>query len=79
MPVTDTRSVFWNEVMRGLAHEDLARARLVVEHHAAVELDVLAVSGHHAADAVIREALVRDADAIVLTEVRAIPISALGR
>ncbi len=75
----DTRSVFWNDVMRGMAREDVARARLAVEDDAAVEFEVLAFSGRHATDAVIREARVRDADAIVLADVRAIPISALGR
>ena len=75
----DTRSVMWNDVLRGLAKEDLARARLAVEDHAAFELDVLAFSGRRAADAVIGEALERNADAIVLADVRAIPIGALER
>jgi hypothetical protein len=75
----DTRSVFWNDVLRGLASQDLTRARLVVEDHAHVALEMLAFSGRRAADAVIGEALERNVDAIVLADVRAIPIGALER
>jgi hypothetical protein len=75
----DTRSVQWNEVVRGLAGEDLSRARLAVEHDAAVEFGVLAFSGRRAAEAVIGEALARDADAILLADPRAVPIGALER
>jgi hypothetical protein len=75
----DTRSVYWNDVMRGMAREDLARAQSAVEGRKAVELEVLPFSGRHAADAVIREALLREADEIVLTDPRAVPMSALER
>jgi hypothetical protein len=73
----DTRSVMWNQVLRGMAREDLARARLAVDDHPAVELDVVAFSGRRAADIVIREAVARSADTIVLADVRTAPIGAL--
>lgn len=75
----DTRSVLWNDVVRGLADEDLSRARLAVGHDTAVEFGVLAFSGRRAAEAVVGEAVARDADAIVLADSRAIPIGALER
>lgn len=75
----DTRSVLWNDFSRGFAHEDLTRAALAVEGDQAVELDMLPYSGRRAADAVIREALVRDADEIVLADVRATAIGPLER
>jgi hypothetical protein len=75
----DTRSVMWNEVQRGMAHENLARARLAVDDHPAVELDLVAFSGRRAADVVIREAVARNADVIVLADARSAPIGALER
>ena len=75
----DTRSVMWNEVLRGIAREDLARARLAVEDHPAVELEAVAFSGRRAADVVIREAVARDADSIMLADARSGRIGALER
>jgi hypothetical protein len=75
----DTRSVMWNEVVRGIAREDLARARLAVDDHPAVELDAVGFSGRRAADVVIREAVARRADAILLADARAGRIGALER
>lgn len=75
----DTRSVMWNEVQRGIARENLARARLAVDDRPAVELDVVAFSGRRAADVVIREAVARSADLIVLADSRSAPIGALER
>ena len=66
----DTRSVMWNDVLRGIAHEDLARARMAVEDHPVVALEVVAFSGRRAADVVIREAVARNADAIMLADAR---------
>ena len=75
----DTRSVMWNGLLRGMAREDLARARLAVDDHPAVELDVVGFSGRRAADVVIREAVARNADVIVLADARSAPIGALER
>jgi nucleotide-binding universal stress UspA family protein len=75
----DRRSVMWNEVQRAMARENLARARLAVDGHPAVELDVVAFSGRRAADVVIREAVARNADVIVLADARSAPIGALER
>jgi len=75
----DTRSVLWNEFSRGFAHEDLARAAVAAEGDQVVELDTLPFSGRRAADAVIREALVRDADQIVFADLRATAIGPLER
>jgi hypothetical protein len=75
----DTRSVMWNGVLRGIAREDLARARMAVEDHPAVALDVLAFSGRRAADVVIREAIARNADAIMLADARTGRIGVLER
>ena len=75
----DTRSVLWNDFSREFAREDLSRAALAVEDDQTVELDVLPFSGRRAADAVIREALIRDADEIVLADVRATAIGPLER
>ena len=68
-----------NGVLRGMAREDLARARLAVDDHPAVELDVVGFSGRRAADVVIREAVARNADVIVLADARSAPIGALER
>ncbi len=75
----DTRSVLWNDFSRGFAHEDLSRAALAVEGDQVVELDLLPFSGRRAADAVIREALARDADEIVFADLRATAIGPLDR
>jgi nucleotide-binding universal stress UspA family protein len=75
----DTRSVMWNDVLRGIAREDLARARVAVEGHPAVTVDMVSFSGRRAADVVIREAVARDADAIILADARSGRIGALER
>ena len=75
----DTRSIMWNRVCREFAREDLDRAWLAVEGAASVELDVLPFSGRRPADAVIRAALSRGADEVVLADVGATPIGPLQR
>ncbi len=75
----DTRSVMWNGVLREIVQKDLARARLAVEDHPAVELDAVAFSGRRAADVVVREAVERNVDAIVLADARSARIGALER
>jgi hypothetical protein len=72
----DRRSVYWNEVCRDLARDDLASAWKAVDGDEAVELDVLPLAGRGRADAVAREALARRADEIVLVDPRK---SGLGR
>ena len=62
----DTRSVLWNGISRELAREDLTRARLALGGDAAVDLEAVAFSGRRAADAVIRQALARDVDEVVV-------------
>jgi hypothetical protein len=62
----DTRSVMWNEICRDLARENLARARNAVAGDDAVELGVLPFAGRSLADAVIREAVAREADEVAL-------------
>ena len=75
----DTRSVLWNEICRDLAREDLARARLAVEGHAGVQLDFVLFSGRRPDQVVVREALARDADEVVLADPRATPLGRLAR
>jgi hypothetical protein len=75
----DTRSVLWNEICRDLAREDLARARLAVEGHEGVDLDVVLFSGRRPDQIVVREALARDADEVVLADPRSTPLGALAR
>lgn len=75
----DTRSVLWNEISRGLAHEDLARASLAVAGHRDVHFDVVYFSGRRAADVVVGEAVARDADEVVLADTRVTPLGALAR
>jgi nucleotide-binding universal stress UspA family protein len=75
----DTRSVMWNGVLREMVGEDLGRARLAVEDHPAAEFDAVAFSGRGAADVVVREAIARHADAIVLADSRADRVGALQR
>jgi nucleotide-binding universal stress UspA family protein len=72
----DTRSVLWNQVCRDLAGADLARAARAAGAPGTVECDVLLLSGGRPADAVMREALARGADEIVLADPRA---GGLGR
>ena len=62
----DTRSVLWNEISRDLARDDLGRAARAVNGHPDSELAVLYFSGRRAADAVVREALTRNADEVLL-------------
>jgi hypothetical protein len=75
----DTRSVLWNEICRDLAREDLARARLAVEGHEGVQLDVVLFSGRRPDQAVVREALARGADEVVLADHRVTPLGRLAR
>jgi hypothetical protein len=75
----DTRSVLWNEICRDLAREDLARARLAVEGHEGVQLDVVLFSGRRPDRVVVREALARDADEVLLADPRATPLGRLAR
>jgi hypothetical protein len=75
----DTRSVLWNEICRDLAREDLARARLAVEGHEGVRLDVVLFSGRRPDRVVVREALARDADEVILADPRATPLGRLAR
>jgi nucleotide-binding universal stress UspA family protein len=72
----DTRSVLWNEISRDLGREALARARLALDDRDAVRLEVVHFSGRHAADAIVREVLDRDADAVVLANA---PLGRLAR
>jgi hypothetical protein len=62
----DTRSALWNEISRDLAREDLGRAALAVDGHPDVELAVLYFSGRREVHAVVREALSRNADEVLL-------------
>jgi hypothetical protein len=62
----DTRSVMWNEICRDLARANLAQARDTIAGDDAVELGVLPFPGHSLADAVIREAVAREADEVAL-------------
>jgi hypothetical protein len=71
--------VLWNDVSRGLAHQDLSRARLAVEDDETVELGLLPFSGRRAASAVIRAALARGASEVVLADPRAVPLGPLER
>jgi hypothetical protein len=75
----DTRSVLWNEVCRGLAQDELARAAQVVDGERAVVLDVLACPRGRAADALVHEARVRGADEIVLADATALPLTRRDR
>jgi hypothetical protein len=71
----DTRSVLWNGISRDLAREDLARAQSALGGDAAFDLEAVAYSGRRAADAVIRQALAREVDSVVL----ALPLGAIER
>ena len=75
----DTRSVLWNEICRDLAREDLAWARHAVEGHEGVHLDVVLFSGRRPERVVVREAVARDADEVILADPRATPLGRLAR
>jgi nucleotide-binding universal stress UspA family protein len=60
----DTRSVYWNEVLREIAADELDCARLAVGSRAAVEFRV--ISGRSVPSAIADEAELCDADVIVL-------------
>ena len=75
----DTRSVLWNEICRDLAREDLWRARRAVQGHDSVQLDVVLFSGRRPDEVVVREALARDADEVVLADPRSTPLGRLAR
>jgi hypothetical protein len=70
----DTRSVLWNEVTGDLARDELARASRAVTSSEAVEFDLLSYRGRHPADAVVREAVAREVDEIVLADPKATPL-----
>jgi hypothetical protein len=70
----DTRSVLWNEITGDLARKELARASRAVTSSEAVEFDLLAYSGRHPADAVVRESVARGVDEIVLADPKATPL-----
>ena len=70
----DTRSVLWNEVTRGLAREALARASRAATKTEAVEFDLLTYRGRHPADALVRAAVARGVDEIVLADPKATPL-----
>ena len=71
----DTRSVLWNEIVRGFAEEDLARARMAVDLAAEVELDVLVHGGRRISEAVEEEARRRGADEIVVADPKSCGLS----
>lgn len=70
----DTRSVLWNEITGDLAREKLARASRAVTSSEAVEFDLLTYRGRHPSDAVVREAIAREVDEIVLADPKATPL-----
>jgi hypothetical protein len=67
----DTRSVYWNGVLRELAASDLTKARLVVEDNPDVELDVLPVAVGRAAEAIAGRAAELGVERVVLADPRA--------
>ena len=69
--------MLWNDVSRGLAHEDLSKAHLAVDDDQAVELELLPFSGRGAAKAVIREAVARGANEVLLADPRVVPVGPL--
>jgi hypothetical protein len=64
----NTRSVYWNELCRELAHDDLARAAQVMNGQAGVDFDLLVAPGHRLVSTLTREAVERGADEIVLAD-----------
>ena len=75
----DTRSVLWNGIVRNLAEQDLARARIAVDDASEVELGVLLHGGRRVAEAIEEEARRRGADEIVLADPRASGMSRRDR
>jgi hypothetical protein len=75
----DTRSVLWNEITRGFANEDLLKARLALGDDEDVSLDVVAYSGRRAADAIVRAAIERGVDQVVLADPASTPLGPLAR
>lgn len=71
----DTRSVLWNRLVREMAEEDLARARMAVEDAPEVELDVLVHSGRGVVEAIQQEARRRGVDEIVIADERSCRLS----
>lgn len=74
----DRRSVLWNGICQELAREDLARAARAMADEIA-QLDHVSIPESHAADVITREALVRNADRIVLADPSACGLGALER
>ena len=74
----DTRSVIWTTSCVGLRVRTWP-VRECCRDHPTVSLDVVAFSGRRAADVVIREAVARNADAIMLADARSGRIGALER
>ena len=64
----NTHSVYWNEVCRELACDDLARAAQVMDGQAEVDFDLLVAPGHRLVSTLTREAVERGADEIVLAD-----------
>jgi nucleotide-binding universal stress UspA family protein len=60
----DTRSVYWNEVLREVAADELGRARMAVGSAAAVEFRV--ISGRSVPSAIADEAERCNADVVVV-------------
>jgi len=75
----DTRSVLWNEISRDLARENLLRASLAMGGCEDVHLEVVLFSGRGATDVVIREAVERGADEVVLADPSSTPLGPLAR
>jgi len=66
----DTRSVYWNQVVRELAEDELAGARDVVSLNAAADFRV--VSGESLPSAIAREAEQGGADMVVMPRRRSL-------
>jgi hypothetical protein len=75
----DTRSVLWNEICRDLAREDLAKARVAVGDHEDVQFDLLLFSGRRPEEIIVREALARGADEVVVADQRVTPLGRFAR
>jgi hypothetical protein len=67
--------VLWNRIVRGLAEEDLARARMAVEDAEEVELGVLVHRSRRVAETLEEEARGRGADAIFVADPRSCGLS----
>jgi nucleotide-binding universal stress UspA family protein len=66
----DTRSVYWNEVQREIAGDELSRARMAVGSDAAAEFRV--ISGRTVPGAIADEADLCNADVVVLGRERSL-------